>query len=427
MRPPCSRHRFAFPPAAGLLAVLLAGCSTQAPKAETTPAAPVKWEPAQTVALEQWTEIVGTTSPLPECVAHVTAPIDGRIDSLLEVAPGKFIHEGDEVTAGAVIAHLDDRIARFNLEKAKSAVETAKQDKAQAQTALRLATEQVASLQNLKRQGAENGSKITLVSEPEMNRAKGAEETARSTLASTELKLDQANKDVDTAQKQLQLYTLTTPRKGRLGRVQVALGQTLALGAEIAVVVDLEDQIDVLSFVSQHVAAQLKIGQSAAVGGLDEKSSQEQTTDAPGRVVFIAPQAEADTGCFAVKVRFPNNEAHLRGNVVQRLRVLTLPGKDSLAIPEAALTEDQDPPGVEIVEDVKTEKDADGKEQQTGTVRRLIATVGIRDRVLHQVAILKLEDPEGKWKGKMEDALFITQNGQGLQTGDAVRLAEEAE
>jgi hypothetical protein len=43
------------------------------------------------------------------------------------------------------------------------------------------------------------------------------------------------------------------------------------------------------------------------------------------------------------------------------------------------------------------------------------------------VAILKLEDPEGKWAGKIEDALFITQNGQGLQTGDAVRLSEEAD
>jgi multidrug efflux pump subunit AcrA (membrane-fusion protein) len=259
-----------------------------------------------------------------------------------------------------------------------------------------------------------------------MKKAQGAQESAQSALASAQAKLGQANNDVDTAQKQLQLYTLTTPHKGRLGRVQVALGQTLALGAEIAVVVDLEDQIDVLSFVSQRAAAQVQLGQSARIGGLDEKSGQEQTTEAPGRVVFIAPQAEPETGCFAVKVRFPNTKMHLRGNIVQRLHVLTLPGKDYLAAPQSALIEDQDPPSVLIVEDVKTEKDADGEKQQTGTVRRLTAIVGVQDRVKHEVAILRLEDPEGKWKGKIEDTLFITQNGQGLQTGDAVRLDQDA-
>jgi membrane fusion protein, multidrug efflux system len=406
--------------ASGLFAALLAGCG-QAAKPETTPAAPVKWEPASSVVLEQWTELVGTTQPLPECVAHITAPIDGRVVSLLKNAAGEAIHEGDEVKAGEVIAQLDDRIARLSLAKAESAVKTAEQDKTQAKTALNLATDQLARLQTLKRQDS------SLVPDIQMTTAQSSVADFRSKLASAEEKLDQANKDVDTVKKQLQLYTLTTPRKGRLGRVQVALGQTLAIGAEIAIVVDLEDQIDVLSFVSQRVAVLLKLGQSADAGGLDEKADEVRTTDAPGRMVFIAPQAEPETGCFAVKVRFPNKEAHLRGNVVQRVRVLTLPGKDYLALPESALNENQDPPSVDIVEDVKTTKNSDGKDEQTGTVRRLTAVVGVHDRVLHQVAILQLKDPEGKWTGKIEDALFITKNGQGLQTGDAVRLEEEAD
>jgi RND family efflux transporter MFP subunit len=417
--PPPYSSRFLM--ASGLLAALLAGCA-QPQKPEATPAAPVKWEPASSVVLEQWTELVGTTQPPPEGVAHITAPIEGRVVSLLKDAAGEPIHEGDEVKAGDMIAQLDDRIARLNLGKAESAVKTAVQDKAQAQTALNLATDQIKRLETLKQEDA------SLVPKVQMTTAQGVASDARSKLASAEEKLDQANKDVDTVKNQLQLYTLTTPRKGRLGRVQVALGQTLAIGAEIAVVVDLEDQIDVLSFVSQRVAVLLKLGQSADAGGLDEKADEIRTTDAPGRIVFIAPQAEAETGCFAVKVRFPNKDAHLRGNVVQRVRILTLPGKDYLALPESALLEDQDPPGVEIVEDVKTVKSADGKEEQTvGTVRRLTAIVGVHDRVLHQVAILQLKDPEGKWTGKIEDALFITKSGQGLQTGDAVRLQEEAD
>ncbi len=415
MKPPYYRG-----PSCILLAALLAGC-TQPPKAETAPAAPVKWQPAKSVALEQWTELVGTTQPLPECAAHITAPIDGRIVSLLKSAAGELIHEGDEVKAGDLIAKLDDRIAQLNLSNAISAVKTAEQDKTQAETALRLTSELLATAEALKLKDR------SLVPDIEMNAKRGAAADARSKLSSAEEKVDLAAKNVDAAKKQLQLYALTTPRKGRLGRVQAALGQTLTLGAEIAVVVDLEDQIDVLSFVSQRTAAQLQLGQSAAVGGLDEKSNAERTAEAPGRVVFLAPQAEPETGCLAVKIRFPNKELQLRGNIVQRVRVLTQPGKEYLAIPESALVEDQDPPSVQIVEDVKTERDADGKDQQAGVVRRLTAVVGVRDRVLHQAAILKLEDPEGKWMGKIEDALFITENGQGLQTGDAVRLEEDSE
>ncbi|HBI45875.1 MAG TPA: hypothetical protein DDY78_23925 [Planctomycetales bacterium] len=421
MTPSYSRRLSRFILASGLLTALLAGC-TQPPKPETTPAAPVKWEPASSVVLEQWTELVGTTQPPPECIVHITAPIEGRVVSLLENAAGEPIHEGDEVTFGEVIAKLDDYLGRLNVSNAESAVQTAKQDKAQAQIALSLASDQLTAYETLKR------NEPALATVIEMKTRQGAETKARSDLASAELKLNQAAKTVDAGNKQLQLYKLTTPRKGRLGRVQVALGQTLAIGAEIAVVVDLEDQIDVLSFVSQRVAVGLKLDQNAGAGGLDEKADEVRTADAPGRVVFIAPQAEPETGCFAVKVRFPNKEAHLRGNVVQRVRVLTLPGKDYLALPETALLEDQDPPSVEIVEDVKTVKSADGKEEQTvGTVRRLTAIVGVHDRVLHQVAILQLKDPEGKWAGKIEETLFITKNGQGLQTGDAVRLAEEAD
>ncbi len=414
------KQTFLCGPICALMATLLTGC-TQPPNAETASAAPVQWQPAKNASLEQWTELVGTTQPLPDCVAHITAPIDGRIVSLLKTAGGEPIHEGDEVKAGDVIAKLDDRLARINLSNAESAVKTTEQDKAQAETDLRLASELLTTAEDLKKKDA------SLVPDIEMNTKRGAATNARSKLASAVEKVDLSVKNVDAAKNQLQLYTLTTPHKGRLSRVQAALGQTLALGAEIAVVVDLEDQIDVLSFVSQHVAAQLQVGQSAALGGLDEKSEVARATEAPGRVVFIAPQAESETGCFAVKARFPNKEVQLRGNVVQRIRLLTLPAKEYSAIPESALVEDQDPPSVQIVEDVKTEKDADGKDQQIGTVRRLTAVVGVHDRVLHQVAILKLEDPEGKWTGKIEDALFITHNGQGLQTGDTVRLEEDAE
>src|SRR5207237_585719 len=75
--------------------------------------------------------------------------------------------------------------------------------------------------------------------------------------------------------------------------------------------------------------------------------------------------------------------------------------------------------------------EAAGKEETTGVARRLNVVLGVRDRTLHQVEIVALEDPEKdpakKWKGDPKDALFVVEGGQGLQTGDAVKLEVEGD
>jgi len=196
----------------------------------------------------------------------------------------------------------------------------------------------------------------------------------------------------------------------------------------VADVVDLDDTIDVLCFVPPSLVGKLKTGQPARSGGFD---SPPGTVEAEGEIVFIAEQAEPETGNFAVKVRLSNKEAHLRANRVLRVRILTGPGRECLSVKESAVQEDDEQPTVVIVTDVKTATNADGKEETTGVARRLKVTLGVRDRTLHQVEILRLEDPEKdaakRWAGDVKDALFVVEGGQGLQTGDAVKLEVEAD
>ena len=84
-----------------------------------------------------------------------------------------------------------------------------------------------------------------------------------------------------------------------------------------------------------------------------------------------------------------------------------------------------------IVTDVKTGLNAEKKEETTGVARRLRVVLGTRDRTLHQIEIVALEDPEKdpakKWKGEIKDAMFVVEGGLGLQTGDAVKLDIEAD
>ena len=56
----------------------------------------------------------------------------------------------------------------------------------------------------------------------------------------------------------------------------------------------------------------------------------------------------------------------------------------------------------------------------------LKAELGVQD-----ITLISLDDPEKdpakKWKGEVKDALIVVEGGQGLQTGDAVKLDIEVD
>src|SRR5437764_4403914 len=83
------------------------GCNRAKPAEEKLPPAPVKWEGIRQLFLEEWTELVGTTQPLPDHAARVTAPVEGRVMSVLQGGSNKPIVEGQPVEKGAVLAQLD--------------------------------------------------------------------------------------------------------------------------------------------------------------------------------------------------------------------------------------------------------------------------------------------------------------------------------
>jgi RND family efflux transporter MFP subunit len=412
-----------------VLAAVPLGCSRAAPSAEEkVPPAPVKWEGPRLVVLEEWTELVGSTEPLPEHAARVTAPVEGRVLSLLTGAAGKPVVEGQLVQAGDILVRLDDTLVRNQLEKAQSARKILLAEKEAADFAIKDAALEVRRLTELKReQDSQGGARVQLVAPIQLEKANLALEAAQARGRADDRKLQAADEEIAALDRQLQLYTLKAPRKGRLGRLQVVAGQTLSVGAAVAEVVDIADEIDVLCFVGAADVRKLRVDLPAHLGALEKGPGGEGGPDPEGKVAYIADQAEAETGQFAVKVRFPNRDLKLRANSVVRLRVLTRPGKECWAVPEAALMEDQDPPALIVVEDAAAKTNADGKEEQVGTARRLRAVTGVRDRVLRQVEIVRLEDPDKKWHGDLESALIVVEKGQGLQTGDAVRLEEEEE
>ncbi|HEV3383820.1 MAG TPA: efflux RND transporter periplasmic adaptor subunit [Gemmata sp.] len=404
------------------LAFLNFGCGRTANPVEKVPPAPIKWEEARQVFLEEWTELVGSTQPLPEHAARVTSPVAGRVIAVLPNRDGKPVVEGQTVEEGEVLIRLDASLILANLAKAEAAKKVLLSECEVAAIAVKQASLDLKSLEELKRN---QNTQTILVSPIMLEKASLALDSAQASLRALSRKLEAADKEEEALKLEIRLYTLTAPRKGTLGRLQVVMGQTLPAGNTIAEIVSIDDEIDVLCFVSAADARKLQIGQKAHYGGIEKDPAAEATADPEGKVVYIADQAESETGTFAVKVRFPNRDLKLRASSVARVRIVTKPDKYCWAVPESALMEDQDPPTIIVVEDVAVTKNADGKDEQTGKVRRLRAVIGMRDRYKHLVELVRLEDSEKKWHGDLEHALIVIAKGQGLQTGDVVKLDED--
>jgi RND family efflux transporter MFP subunit len=416
------------------LILLPPGCGRSTPPPEeTAPPATVKWEGPLQSALEEWTELVGTTMPLPDRVARVSTPVDGRVVWVPSGAQNQPIAEGKRVEKGAVLVRLDTTVLQANLAKLKATQDDLQHAVKSAQLAIDLAAIDVTRIKKLKEDEARTGTtgRIPLVSSVEQEKAEVTLKDAQTKYKSAEARLAAGAKEVEAMEKQLELYTLAAPIPGRVGRILVGLGQSLTVGTAITEVVDLDDQIDVLCWVAPSMVGRLKVGMQARTGAADKDATATEVVEADGEIEFIADTAEPETGNFAVKVRFSNKEAHLRANRVLRIAILTKPGRECLSLPVAAVQEDEEKPTVVIVTDVKTVKNADGKEDTVGVARRLEVVLGVRDRKLQQVEIVSLsdpeKDPEKKWHGEVKDALFIVEGAQGLQTGDAVKLEVEGD
>jgi membrane fusion protein, multidrug efflux system len=415
-----------------LLLGLCLGCRGSAPPPpETAPPATVKWEGAGQLALEEWTELVGTTTPLPDRVARVSAPVEGRVVSVFGDAGSKPVVEGQRVDKGTVLVQLDPAIVQANLAKAEASREVLREEEKQAQYAVELATSEVERLRKLKEEedARPPGSRTPLVSPVDRYKADIALKDTQSKLKAANGRLLAGARDEDAIRAQLKLLTLAAPIAGRIGRIQVVSGQTLSLGTTVAEIVDLDDQIDVLCFVPPSMLRRLKVGQQAVSRPIDKDQAAEKDSEATGRIDYIAEQAEPETGNFAVKVRFDNKDAHLRSNRILRLRVLTQPGRECLALPESAVNEDEETPTVVIVESKIEKNSKTGEDETVYYARRLQAELGVHDRILHQVEIVGLTDPDTeaktKWQGEVKEQQFVVKNGQGLQTGDKVKLEAE--
>src|SRR5262249_35545820 len=158
--------------------------------------------------------------------------------------------------------------------------------------ALELANIDVNRLKELLKSSQATGG--TLVSPIDFAKAKVLQKDAQSKLQGMAAKKSAAQADLKALEQQLEFFTLRAPIAGRLGMVQVVPGQTLSPGTFVADVVNLK-QIDALCYAPPQAAARLALAQKARLF-LAEATDAKATKHLNGEVVFIAVQADPQTG-----------------------------------------------------------------------------------------------------------------------------------
>ncbi len=213
----------------GLLVVLMVlplGCKKEEePPAEEEHAAPVKWEAAEKADLEEWTELLGITQPLPHRIARISAPVEGHVLSVLSSDGGKAIVEGQRVEKGQVLVRLDDRVLRANREKLLVSDPELQEQIKQAEHVVELARIEIERLERLQHN---SGTSVPLVTRLEIDKARLSLKDAESKYKGIRAKENVANAELKALDEQLSLYTLRVPLAGQLGMVHAVVGTDVA-------------------------------------------------------------------------------------------------------------------------------------------------------------------------------------------------------
>lgn len=219
----------------------------------------------------------------------ITAEITGKVTEVT-------VEDGAEIDAGEVVARLDDDGLRAELRGARAE----------------------ASLAEIQRDRQLRLREQNAVSQSDFDRAAS--------------QLEQARARVDDVRAQLAKKTITAPFEGRLGIIQVDVGQYLSPGDPIVTLQTL-DPISVDFTVPQQELARVEAGQPVVVrvDGFGDQAFR-------GRITAISPKVNQQTRNVAVRGRLENPEGALRPGMFVEVAV-ELPSEENVVtLPQTAIT-----------------------------------------------------------------------------------------
>jgi RND family efflux transporter MFP subunit len=305
----------------------------------------------------------------------VLAPAtEGQVSEIL-------VKHGEMVTAGQPVVRLNSKLAEANLQEKASTLAGLKSTlqllkslpRPEEQKGYRLAVDDarvslqkaqaaVERLRPLREQGD--------IPQPQLFEAELAVKQAETTLQKAQSQfnvamlgprseaVDEANAHIASAeagvvvaQKQLEMQTLRSPIDGVIDQINCKLGQTLAVGAPVAEIVD-ASRIEVLAWFPAFDAPRVHAGQSAEVRAGDvpgRKNASSAGEPCAGKVIFVGRVVDPQSGSLPVRVSIDNPQYRFAVGETVRVAIIVREKADILAVPPGALNDLGDGPLLNVV------------------------------------------------------------------------------
>jgi RND family efflux transporter MFP subunit len=235
-----------------------------------------------------------------------------EIDIISEVS-GKVIRInkglGSVVTTKDTLAYIDDEIPFSNYQQASAALQSA------------LSSLEIA--------------KLNLESDKELYATKDISELAYEqsvlNVRSAKASLLSSQAQLNRQRKEFLNTRITSPINGLISRKEIQKGTMVSPGMALYHIVN-NNTFKVVVGVPQDVIAKIKNGDFAEI----YVSALKETVK--GKVKFISPQADAQSGAFTVEIHLQNNETYsIKAGMTASVNIYLSSGKKLLSLPEYAL------------------------------------------------------------------------------------------
>lgn len=312
-----TRRQEAFRIGHWALCLSLTTACASAPQPERLPT-PVRTEKVKPASIEGGVRYSAQIIPV-EQVA-VSFKTSGYVLDLLQVRDSsgrsRDLEEGDVVSAGAVLARVEERDYQSKVARAEASIAQAKAGEEKA-------------LNDLNR--AEALFKAEALIKPDLDAARAAYQSAVAQSAA-------ARADLEVAVTALRDTTLKAPRNGVVLERKLDRG-ALASPGTVVFVIGAVDSLKAAFGVPDAVVRQLRLGMplSATADAVADRTFS-------GRVTTIAPAADRDTHLFTVEVTIPNSDRMLRPGMIATIqlddRQMDLTTSAAPAVPLTAIVKD---------------------------------------------------------------------------------------
>jgi RND family efflux transporter MFP subunit len=314
------------------ISLIFTGCGRD-DTADSDGQAPVR--PVRYIQMTPATQVLNPTFS-GTAVADRQAVLSFKVAGTVNTIPVKV---GERVTAGTLLAHLDETDLQIDLESARSGLKSAEADAKSAQASVYTTRSNYDRIQKL----YENDS----VSLSEFEQARGNYDTARAQLQAAESKTATQKSKLAAAGNQLRYTRLTAPFDGIVNSIMVQENEEVTPGAPILTLNSLgklEIQVDVSDLYIAGIKAEMPC--RIFFPALDHESF-------PGRVTEVS-YGSADTPTYPVTVSVLSEDARLRPGMAAEVRFDFSENLEQtgLYVPPDGLGEDPDGPFVFVIEQI---------------------------------------------------------------------------